>query len=338
VGFLPQPTRHNPIINGIVLEAISGIVLIDEVDKHLHIKLQKEILPALFTLFPNVQFIVSSHSPLLSMGLAEVALDRTKIIDLETFGISKDPTTNELYVEVYQTMIGENDRFKELYRSREEKTKTGSVPLIITEGKTDVRHLRAAKKRLDIRDFDIEFFDIPGNWGDARVIVMLEELSRIPQSRKIIGILDRDDKKIVEKIEEGRDYKTYGNYVFAFCLPVPPGRKYYTNISIEFFYPDSDIKKGNSGKRLYFDNEVYFEQSASRKNEKTLMQLENSKSSDEYTKKIFDEHVGEVDWMHSKAIFSDLVENNSSFAEGLDFSSFRLIFTKLQDIVAQAEP
>jgi predicted ATP-binding protein involved in virulence len=146
VGFLPQPTRHNPIINGIVLEAISGIVLIDEVDKHLHIKLQKEILPALFTLFPNVQFIVSSHSPFLSMGLAEVALDRTKIIDLETFGISKDLTKNELYVEVYQTMIGENDRFKELYRSREKKTKTGSVPLIITEGKTDVRHLRAAKK------------------------------------------------------------------------------------------------------------------------------------------------------------------------------------------------
>jgi hypothetical protein len=57
--------------NNIQLAEITGIVLIDEVDKHLHIRLQKEVLPTLFKLFPNVQFILSSHSPFLSMGLAE---------------------------------------------------------------------------------------------------------------------------------------------------------------------------------------------------------------------------------------------------------------------------
>lgn len=40
---------------GMVMD-VPGIVLIDEVDKHLHIKLQKEILPQLFELFPNIQF------------------------------------------------------------------------------------------------------------------------------------------------------------------------------------------------------------------------------------------------------------------------------------------
>ena len=67
------------------LDQISGIVLIDEVDKHLHIKLQKEALPKLFKLFPNVQFVVSSHSPFMSMGLAEQEdlLERSKIIDLD---------------------------------------------------------------------------------------------------------------------------------------------------------------------------------------------------------------------------------------------------------------
>lgn len=44
---------------------IKGIVIVDEIDKHLHIKLQKEILPELINLFPNLQFIVSSHSPFL---------------------------------------------------------------------------------------------------------------------------------------------------------------------------------------------------------------------------------------------------------------------------------
>jgi predicted ATP-binding protein involved in virulence len=74
--------------NNIQLNEITGIVLIDEVDKHLHIKLQKEALPKLFKLFPNVQFVLSSHSPFLSMGLAEEVKERTKIIDLDNLGIS----------------------------------------------------------------------------------------------------------------------------------------------------------------------------------------------------------------------------------------------------------
>jgi len=187
-GELIRQADNN--VNNTALDAISGIVLVDEVDKHLHIKLQKEILPALFTLFPNVQFILSSHSPFLSMGLADVALERAKIIDLETFGISKDPTTNELYAEVYRMMIGENDRFKELYRSLEEKVKSGELPLVITEGKTDVQHLRSAKTRLNIQGCDVEFFDINEDWGDPKLKLLLAQLAKVPHARKIIGIFD----------------------------------------------------------------------------------------------------------------------------------------------------
>lgn len=42
---------------------LEGIVLIDEVETHLHISLQKNIMPFLTSLFPNVQFIVTTHSP-----------------------------------------------------------------------------------------------------------------------------------------------------------------------------------------------------------------------------------------------------------------------------------
>ncbi len=330
-GELIRQADNN--LNNIQLDAISGIVLIDEVDKHLHIKLQKEILPTLFTLFPNVQFIVSSHSPFLSMGLADVAPDRSKIIDLETFGISKDPTTNELYAEVYRMMIGENDKFKELYRSLEDKVKIGGAPLVITEGKTDVQHLRCAKKRLNIQGCDVEFFDIIGDWGDSKLELLLEQLSKIPQPRKIIGIFDRDVASIVAKIEkDGGAYKSYGNNVFAFCLPVPSGREHYTNISIEFFYNDNDLQKEKGGRRLYFDNEVEFRQSAARKNERTLIRLDVAKSCDENTKKIFDENVGALDWIHSKAVFSDLIENDLDFAKDFDFSKFHSVFTRLEEI------
>lgn len=41
----------------------NGIVLIDEIDQHLHPEWQRNILPALAKTFPNVQFIVTTHSP-----------------------------------------------------------------------------------------------------------------------------------------------------------------------------------------------------------------------------------------------------------------------------------
>lgn len=44
-------------------EELSGITIIDEIDVHLHISLQKKILPFLIKSFPKMQFIVSTHSP-----------------------------------------------------------------------------------------------------------------------------------------------------------------------------------------------------------------------------------------------------------------------------------
>ncbi|MCD4765102.1 MAG: AAA family ATPase [Methanosarcinales archaeon] len=41
----------------------SGIVLIDEIDLHLHPKWQRMIVPKLLDVFPNCQFIISTHSP-----------------------------------------------------------------------------------------------------------------------------------------------------------------------------------------------------------------------------------------------------------------------------------
>lgn len=42
---------------------IEGVVLIDEIEQHLHPGLQREVLPRLRRAFPNIQFIVTTHSP-----------------------------------------------------------------------------------------------------------------------------------------------------------------------------------------------------------------------------------------------------------------------------------
>lgn len=41
----------------------SGIVLIDELEAHLHLSLQEKILPALTKFFPKLQFVIATHSP-----------------------------------------------------------------------------------------------------------------------------------------------------------------------------------------------------------------------------------------------------------------------------------
>ena len=54
--------------------SIPGVVLIDEIESHLHLALQKNIMGLLTTIFPNVQFIVSTHSPFVLNSLGDVTI------------------------------------------------------------------------------------------------------------------------------------------------------------------------------------------------------------------------------------------------------------------------
>ncbi|MDO4486316.1 MAG: AAA family ATPase [Bacillota bacterium] len=71
---------------------IPGIVLIDEIETHLHLELQRNILELLTSVFPNIQFIVSTHSPFILNSL-----DNVVIYDLENNIIVKDGLSNVPY-------------------------------------------------------------------------------------------------------------------------------------------------------------------------------------------------------------------------------------------------
>ncbi|MDR0995526.1 MAG: AAA family ATPase [Tannerella sp.] len=66
-----------------------GIVLIDEIDAHLHLELQRMILPILTKIFPRIQFVVTTHSPFVLNSLPNiVAFDlehRRPITDLTDY-------------------------------------------------------------------------------------------------------------------------------------------------------------------------------------------------------------------------------------------------------------
>jgi hypothetical protein len=52
----------------------SFVVLIDEVENHLHPTMQRRLLPDLLDAFPTVQFIVSTHSPLIVTSVRDAAV------------------------------------------------------------------------------------------------------------------------------------------------------------------------------------------------------------------------------------------------------------------------
>lgn len=56
----------------------AGVVLIDEVETHLHLELQKIVMPILTKIFPNIQFIITTHSPFVLNSL-----DNAVAFDLE---------------------------------------------------------------------------------------------------------------------------------------------------------------------------------------------------------------------------------------------------------------
>lgn len=71
--------------------SVQGVVLIDEIETHLHLELQKKVLELLTTVFPNIQFIVSTHSPFILNSLENVAIyDLEKNIFVE-HGLSDIP-------------------------------------------------------------------------------------------------------------------------------------------------------------------------------------------------------------------------------------------------------
>lgn len=80
---------------------LPGIVLIDEVETHLHLELQKNIMPLLTTVFPNIQFIVTSHSPFILNSMGNMV-----IYDLENHLLVENGLDNIPYDGIVEGYFG----------------------------------------------------------------------------------------------------------------------------------------------------------------------------------------------------------------------------------------
>jgi predicted ATPase len=183
---------------------IQGIVVIDEIDVHLHTDLQNSVLPELIKLFPKVQFIITTHSPLFLLGMKEIFgeegfevrnMPKGEIITTERFS-----EFEHAYEALQKTKTFE-DRINE-------QIATSIKPILFVEGDYDTSYLNAAGRllrRMDLLE-KIEIRDVNGSGGLDSIWRSFnhKKLSEIiPQ--KIILLYDCDTKK--QDDSKGRVFK-----------------------------------------------------------------------------------------------------------------------------------
>lgn len=106
---------------------MQGIVLIDEIETHLHISLQKMILPILTEFFPKIQFIVTTHSPFVLNSIKNAIVfdleNNTLINDMSGYsidGIIESYFDLDNYSQELKTKVDEYEKLLKLSQKTEE--------------------------------------------------------------------------------------------------------------------------------------------------------------------------------------------------------------------------
>lgn len=140
---------------------ICGIVVIDEIDLHLHTELQIEILPNLIKLFPKIQFIITTHSPLFLMGMQKsigdngfsiINLPNGEIIDVERFS-------------EFETAFNYFTKTSSFESKIDSAVRSTHKPILFVEGVTDIKYIQAAANSLNHIDLISQFkvIDLEGS-------------------------------------------------------------------------------------------------------------------------------------------------------------------------------
>ena len=142
----------NPHLEGQASLETPGVVLIDELDLHLHPKWQRKIIDSLRSCFPRVQFFCTTHSPFLIQSLRE-----GKLIQLSE--ISEDEYTDSSIEDIVEGIQGvplpqKSKRFRDMMLAAEEYYRK-----LHDLEQTYAGNLEELKNRLD--ELTIPFSDDP---------------------------------------------------------------------------------------------------------------------------------------------------------------------------------
>ena len=110
-----------------------AVVLIDEIDLHLHPRWQRTIMKQFSDHFPNVQFVATTHSPLMITSMADVNVAVLRQTDGDHVVIENDPQVVESWrfdqtlVNLFELDTARSARIEALMKERE--TLLQEIPL-----------------------------------------------------------------------------------------------------------------------------------------------------------------------------------------------------------------
>lgn len=140
----------------------------------------------------------------------------------------------------------------ELKNLQEKYHQASEQVVILSEGKTDIKHLKTAFEHIEDSHqilSKISYYDFDNQvLGADDLLPLLKRLAAIPtKGVTYLAMLDRDKHN-----EEG-DYSKVGENVFRFNLPALENdeRKKEDKISIEHYYTDAEIQKETGNGHLY---------------------------------------------------------------------------------------
>lgn len=145
--------KLNPHLGERAVLDTTGIVLIDELDMHLHPKWQKHVVNDLRKTFPNIQFIVTSHSPFILQSMKQ-----NEVIHLDGDLITKDPIIMSIE-EIAEDMDVENVRRSQLFIDYQKVAAEYFNALRQGENFIDSQQKALLKSKLD--SYEQEFSDNP---------------------------------------------------------------------------------------------------------------------------------------------------------------------------------
>ena len=123
---------------------VRGIVVVDEIDLHLHAVHQHEVLPELIKIFPNVQFVVTTHAPLFVLGMQKVFGENGFALYQLPQGHRISPEEFSEFGKAYQAFT-ETTRFSNDIRAAIEGVQK---PIVFVEGSTGRRYIHKASQLL----------------------------------------------------------------------------------------------------------------------------------------------------------------------------------------------
>ena len=131
-----------------------GIVLIDEIDLHLHPRWQAMLVPALKKTFPRVQFVATTHSPMVLPGLRR---EEVLVLGLDEAGnvtVREAPVSPALKTgsEIYEHFFG----IRELYPSELGSALQDYSFLANNPDRDDAEESRMLLLRKKLRDNDVD--------------------------------------------------------------------------------------------------------------------------------------------------------------------------------------